>query len=287
MTGPPVSRTFRSQRLDLHYVDWGGAHLPPLILLHGGNDHCRSWDPLARALSDRFRVIAPDLRGHGDSGWSSDSHYSITAHVFDLLALYEALGLESAPIVAHSFGGFVALRFAGLYPAAVTRLVLLDSASRFDGEAERLAVPVEQRIVTFFEKIRRAGRASPRPYASIGEAAARMQVTNPSLSDDLARHLAEHGSRLGEDGMRRWKFDPSARVRTPVDISPEERRRLRWQVAARVLILDGAQSCGAPGRQPLDFPDASRIVVADAGHWVQHDQPAAVLAAVRDFLAAD
>ena len=63
----PTSRTFISQRLRLHYVDWGNDGAPPLILVHGGLDHCRSWDWVARRLSPRWHVIAPDLRGHGDS----------------------------------------------------------------------------------------------------------------------------------------------------------------------------------------------------------------------------
>jgi pimeloyl-ACP methyl ester carboxylesterase len=283
MTDLPVSRAFRSQGLPLHYVDWGG-NLPILILLHGGSDHCRSWDPMARALSATFRVIAPDLRGHGDSGWSNDGHYSLTAHIYDLLSLYEALGIESAPILAHSFGGVVSLRFAGLYPAAVSRLILLEGAAQFEREAAWLAMPVEHRIVAYFEKIRKAAAASPRPYATIEEAAARMKARNPALSDDLARYLADHGTHLGRDGMRRWKFDPRVRAISPYDISHEEKRRLRWQVTAPVLIVDGSESHGAPGREPLDIPDAGRLVVEGAGHWVHHDRPAEVLAATLAFL---
>jgi pimeloyl-ACP methyl ester carboxylesterase len=282
----PISRTFRSQQLALHFADWGGD-LPVLILLHGGNDHGRSWDRIACALSDRFRVIAPDLRGHGDSGWSDDGHYSITAHVQDLLALYDALGIESAPILAHSMGGLIALRFAGLYPAAVSRLILLDSATRSITEAAWLATPVEHRITTYFEKLRKAAAATPRPYPSVADAAARLKVKNPTLSDELACHLADHATRIGEDGMRRWKFDPRARVLAPYDLSPEEKRRLRWQVTAPVLMLDGALSYGAPDRVPLDLPSVERVIVAGAGHWVHHDRPEEVIAKVRAFLNDD
>jgi pimeloyl-ACP methyl ester carboxylesterase len=280
----PVSRYFRSQRLTLHYADWGGEDLPPLILIHGGNDHCRNWDRLASSLSERYRVIAPDLRGHGDSGWSNDGHYSVTAHVFDLLALHAALGIESAPIVGHSFGGWVALRFAGLYPSAVTRLILLESASHLKALEREQIVPVERRITAYFEKLRKADAARPHPYPTLDAAAARLKVTNPKLSDDLALHLAEHASHVGEDGMRRWKFDPRVRVRSPYDLSPEERRRLRWQVTAPVLLIDGAESYGAPGRTPLDIPNANRIIIPEAGHWAHHDKPDGVLAAISAFL---
>ena len=60
----PTSGTFFSQRLRLHYVDWGNAKAPPLLLVHGGRDHCRNWDFVAERLADRYHVIAPDLRGH-------------------------------------------------------------------------------------------------------------------------------------------------------------------------------------------------------------------------------
>src|SRR5580692_2693484 len=65
----PTSRVYFSQRLRLHYVDWGNPSAPPLLLVHGGRDHCRNWDWVAAELSDRYHIIAPDLRGHGDSAW--------------------------------------------------------------------------------------------------------------------------------------------------------------------------------------------------------------------------
>src|SRR5436305_311115 len=74
-TPGPTSHTYFSQRLRLHYVDWGNASKPPLLLLHGGRDHCRNWDWTAAALRDRYHVIAPDLRGHGDSQ-NEDGTYS-------------------------------------------------------------------------------------------------------------------------------------------------------------------------------------------------------------------
>ena len=66
----PTSHFYVSQRLRLHYVDWGNETAPPLLLVHGGRDHCRNWDWVAQRLRDRYHVIAPDLRGHGDSAWA-------------------------------------------------------------------------------------------------------------------------------------------------------------------------------------------------------------------------
>ena len=81
-----------SQGLRLHYVDWGNEAAPPLILVHGGLDHCRNWDAIARELQPHFHVVAPDLRGHGDSEWAKGSSYSLVDHVYDLTRLIRFAG---------------------------------------------------------------------------------------------------------------------------------------------------------------------------------------------------
>src|SRR4051812_8472125 len=83
----PTSQTYVSQRLRLHYADWGNPSAPPLILLHGGRDHCRNWDWVAQDLRRDFHIIAPDLRGHGDSAYSPSGDYTMPAYVYDLAQL--------------------------------------------------------------------------------------------------------------------------------------------------------------------------------------------------------
>src|SRR3546814_2196345 len=68
----PNSQTFISQRLRLNYVDWGGRGKPPLVLVHGGRDHARSWDWTAEQLCRDWHVVAMDHRGHGDSDRSEE-----------------------------------------------------------------------------------------------------------------------------------------------------------------------------------------------------------------------
>ena len=91
MTAEPADRFYEFQGLRLHYVDWGNETAPPLILVHGGLDHCRNWDAIARELQPHFHVVAPDLRGHGDSEWAKGSSYSLVDHVYDLSRLDRAL----------------------------------------------------------------------------------------------------------------------------------------------------------------------------------------------------
>src|SRR5881397_3988304 len=122
----PTSHYFFSQRLKLHYVDWGNPEKTPVLLLHGGRDHCRSWDWVAADLRRSFHLVAPDLRGHGDSAWAVGSTYSMIDYVLDLAALLKTLELFPVTIIAHSLGARVALQYAGMYPDRVARLVAIE-----------------------------------------------------------------------------------------------------------------------------------------------------------------
>src|SRR5210317_1586229 len=119
----PSSQTYISQRLRLHYVDWGNEGAPPLLLIHGGRDHCRNWDWVAERLRDRFHIIAPDLRGHGDSAWALGSSYGLLEFAADIAQLIRQKKLAPVNIIAHSLGGNIALHYAGLFPDTVAKLV--------------------------------------------------------------------------------------------------------------------------------------------------------------------
>ena len=193
MTDPmpgPTSHSFFSQRLRLHYVDWGNPTRPPLLLLHGGRDHCRNWDWTAAALREDWHIIAPDLRGHGDSQWSTDGSYTMPGYVYDLVQLIHQQKLAPVTIIAHSLGGNITLRYAGIYPETVARLVVIEGLG--PGPA-RLAEYTAKTIVTRFDEWigeqRRLAARLPRRYATIEEALKRMQEENPHLTAEQARHL--------------------------------------------------------------------------------------------------
>ena len=90
----PTSHVYFSQRLRLHYVDWGNDDAPPLLLVHGGRDHCRTWDWVAQAFREDYHVIAPDLRGHGDSQWVIGAQYAIIDYVYDMATLIDQKQLQ-------------------------------------------------------------------------------------------------------------------------------------------------------------------------------------------------
>ena len=144
----PTSNSFISQRLKLHYVDWGNPDAPPLLLVHGGRDHCRSWDWVAEELRHDWHIIAPDLRGHGDSAWSPDGNYEMASFVYDLAQLIHQSGLAPVTIVAHSMGGNISTRYTGLFPENVRKLVTIEGLGPSPKIlAEREAKGVAQRFL--------------------------------------------------------------------------------------------------------------------------------------------
>jgi len=272
----PTSHSFVSQRLKLRYVDWGNPGAPPLILLHGGRDHSRSWDWTAEALRTKWHVIAPDLRGHGDSEWSPDGDYGTLANLYDLAQLIHQQGLAPVTIVAHSFGGNIALRYAGTYPENVRRLVAIEGLGPSPRMlADRLAKPPGKRLRDWIEAKRASAGRTPRKYASIDEALQRMKEANAYLSDAQARHLTIHGVSQNEDGTYSWKFDPYMRIFPPFDMAQADIEQLWAAISCPTLLMYGEKSWASnpekDGRA-THFRNARVILFENAGHWLHHDQ---------------
>ncbi|WP_310497271.1 alpha/beta hydrolase [Sandarakinorhabdus sp.] len=285
----PTSHSFTSQRLRLHYADWGNAGAPPLLLLHGGRDHCRSWDWTAQQLRRDWHVIAPDWRGHGDSAWSPDGEYGSMAYVYDLAQLVHQQGLAPVTIVAHSMGGSIALRYAGLYPDNVRKLVAIEGLGPSPAMlAKRQAEDFAARQRGWIEAKRAAAARLPRRYANIDEALARMKSENSFLSDEQARHLTIHGVNHNEDGTCSWKFDNYLHLPWISD-TPQDQMEALWQrITCPTLLLYGEKSWAsnpqADGRA-VHFANAEVVTFPDAGHWLHHDRFDLFMATIVRFLS--
>jgi len=284
----PTSRIYFSQRLRLHYVDWGNPAAPPLLLLHGGQDHCRNWDWVAERLRNDWHIIAPDLRGHGDSQWSADGSYGMAGYVYDLAQLVHQQKLAPVTIIGHSLGGNIALRFAGICPERVRRLVAIEGLGPSPKViAERRKKSIAERMRTWIEEQRGLAGRQPRRYVSIEEAFTRMQEANRHLSPEQARHLTQHGVNQNEDGTYSWKFDNYVRVWPPYDMAVEEVEQLWSQITCPTLLVYGKESWAS---NPLDDGRARHFATAEvvsferAGHWVHHDRLDAFLERVSAFL---
>jgi pimeloyl-ACP methyl ester carboxylesterase len=282
----PASRTHVSQGLKLHYLDWGNEGAPLLLLVHGSQDHARSWDWVARAFRRDFRVIAPDLRGHGDSDWSPDGAYLSSYHLLDLADLIDALGADELAIVGHSFGGNVMARYSATFPERVRRLVLVDGIGPSPSVYEDWAkVGSPKRSRDWLERRRAAGARAPRRFATIDEAVARFAAGNPHLSAEQAAHLARHGLRRFDDGFS-WKADPLAGVFPPEDFAAET--SAVWDaIACPTLLFWGAKSWTTnpetDGRG-AHFKDHRTVAYEDAGHWLHHEKLDDFVAELRGFL---
>lgn len=284
----PISQTFVSQRLRLNYVDWGNGGKPPLVLVHGGKDHCRSWDWTAEALRHDWHMVAMDHRGHGDSEWVSDGVYEVQDMVYDLAQLIHRLDAGPVTIVSHSMGGNVALRYAGIFPEMVRKLVAIEGLGPSPQKlAEQAQTPFPQRAREWIEKKRNAAGRSLRRYASIEDAFRRMIEENGYLSEEQARHLTIHGVNRNEDGTFSWKFDPHLNV-WQIDAMEQACVESMWAaIQCPTLLLYGADSWAsnpAKDGRIRHFRHAEAIEFEQAGHWLHHDQFDRFMSTLRDFL---
>lgn len=284
----PISNSFISQRLRLNYVDWGNAQAPPLLLIHGGRDHARSWDWVAEELRHDWHVIAPDLRGHGDSAWSPDGNYEMSAFVYDIAQLIHQLGLAPVSIIAHSMGGNIATRYAGLYPENVAKLINIEGLGPSPKmQAERDALGIRKRFRQWIEDKRNAAGRTPKRYPNIEAAYERMKTENSYLTDEQARHLTVHGISRNEDGSWSWKFDNYLNIWAMFDMPREDLLTLWQAISCPMLLLYGEKSWASnpekDGRLE-HFPTAKVIEYENAGHWLHHDQFDRFMADVKAFL---
>jgi pimeloyl-ACP methyl ester carboxylesterase len=285
----PTSQFYFSQRLRLHYVDWGNEGAPPLLLVHGGRDHCRNWDWVAAELRDRYHIIAPDLRGHGDSEWMVGGTYDLNDFLYDIAQLIHQKNLAPLTIVAHSMGGAISLRYAGLFPENVKKIVAIEGLGPSPKMiAERMQNPLDTRLRKWIDDMRALSTRQPRRYASLEEALQRMQEENPHLSPERARHLTVHGINQNEDGTYSWKFDNYVRAFSPNGFDEKMTTHLWSRITCPTLLIRGTESWAsdpiADGRAS-HFPNARVVAVEGAGHWVHHDKLEAFLALVEGFLA--
>ncbi len=278
----PKQHFIESQRLKLAYWAWGEKSHPPLILQHGGRDHSRSWDRIAEAFADEYYVVAPDLRGHGDSDWSPGSEYTTAQNAVDLLAIVDHLGAP-VRVLAHSFGGLVTIATAGAFPDRFESIVAIEGRIFGTDDPHPNTPELMRKYVAARTSLE---TRTPRIYADLAAATERVREQNKRLSPETARHIGEFGVRAVEGGYA-WKFDNWSRpgVRRE-ELTLDEAKGFCDQVTCPVLYIVGAESGGQRNMQESAkyFPNGRALLVDGAGHWVHHDQPElVVLEAKRHF----
>ncbi|BAI74832.1 hypothetical protein AZL_b01690 (plasmid) [Azospirillum sp. B510] len=267
----PESKFYRSLELRLHFGDWGNSEAPPMLMIHGWRDHCRNWDEIARHVSRDWHVIAPDLRGHGDSDWALGGNYTLIEFIYDIVQLVEVRHLAPVTILAYSFGRLVSLHYAALYPERVKKLVAIEGAGWSPEQLAALGTqPVLERMRSWIEGRRALVERSPYRYATLEEMIARIRAENPGLSPAQAVHLTTHGAKQNEDASYSWKFDNLLRLHSYHNLSRAEELEVVWRsVTSPTLLVHCEESWvsnpAADGRAAL-FPNAEFITFAGAGH---------------------
>jgi pimeloyl-ACP methyl ester carboxylesterase len=265
----PIDRDLKVGGLRLHVLDWGGEGRMPLLLLHGFTGHAHAWDTLAIALQPHFRVLALDARGHGDS--DAAEVYNPLVAFDDLAGVVDQLRIEPAILVGLSMGGRNAMYFASKRPQSVQKLVILDIGPEISKRAAQ-APP---------------GPPEPETWQSIEQAAQHLFRGNPYPGIHYYRWVASHSLRARPDGALVWKWHPSVKERrTQGDVD-------WWAVLraipAPTLVLRGAESPildrDVAERMAKELPSGRFVEIPRAVHTLHEDNPDAVLAALRDFLA--
>lgn len=281
--GEPRSEYYKSQRIRMHYAVWGDGSKPPLLLIHGGQDHCRNWDFVAPGLVDKYTIYAPDLRGHGDSGWAVGGMYSFPEFVLDVATLANSIK-GPLTLIGHSLGGAIALQYAGTFPEKIARLVAIEGWGPPMVEHQ----PAYARMRNWIDHMHEMERRKPRHYENVEDATKRMMEANPHLTAPMARHLTLYGTRRNDDGTLSWKFDNYVRLRSPFEFNIEDAKEIWSRITSPVLLIKGAESWALDpekdGRASV-IRDRRTVIIEQAGHWVHHDQLDRVMDAILDFLA--
>ena len=279
MSAEPTQHFIESQRLRLSYWDWGNEGAPLVLLVHGGRDHARSWDRIASAFRDDYHVIALDLRGHGDSEWSVGGAYSLPDNTLDLVRVIERVG-GPAHVIAHSYGGGVTLLAAGSYPEHFASLAVIEGTHSLNPRDVEMGPGWVQQ---WGDRLRSFEEMSPVVYPDLDAAELRVREANPRLPHDFTPHLTEWAARPVEGGYV-WKYDWWVNARASMEIRREELPGFWAAIECPVVLLFARETHTA---QRLDaeqfFQNASTVFIEESGHWAHHEQPEAVLAAIRPF----
>lgn len=252
----------------LHYEEWGDTEAPAVVLLHGFTSDLRMWKAHAEALSEEYRAIAIDLRGHGASGAPEDlDTYTMERYAEDIRQLLAALGVDLCALVGCSFGGMVALQVAVTWPDMIAALVLTDTSPAY--ASERYADEFRRREARITEQERIVAQFGT---AELGKRVA-ATVKDTFLADALRRRYSS---------MTRAGYLGSARVRRE---RPDLIGRLAGLTMPTLICTGDADPVrSASDVMLLEMPGARFVLFKECGHGVPSLRPEAFLQVLTGFL---
>lgn len=256
----------------LYYESTGRGR--PVVFVHGFGCGIRSWDCQIRALSDRYRTIAYDVRGHGLSDAPPDAAaYSQSTSVEDLRGLLAHLGIATAAVVGLSMGGNIALNFALAHPAMVRALVVVDTGAGSDGTGEWIAT-----TRSFAAAVDAGGMEAFADMAMASPLFAEYCAKGPAAQRLIRSCLMTHRAR----GIAHTAREVLAKRPTIYALE-----RQLADLAVPTLLIVGEKD--APCRKVHEFmartiPGARSLVIPRIGHLSNLEAPAAFNAALARFL---
>jgi pimeloyl-ACP methyl ester carboxylesterase len=276
---PRSLRLALSTGLNYHALEWDGPGETTFVLVHGFSDLGWAWAPVASRLAAHAHVVAPDLRGHGDSDWiGAGGYYHFLDYIADLDDVIAQTARRHVVLVGHSMGGMICGYYAGTRPERLAALCVIEGLGPPD--LEGVEGPARTSLWLDAWKTAMPRRGHTKPLASYAEAAARLRKNDPRLDEETALFLAEAGTRAHPDGLR-WKHDPLHYTSGPYPFRVAVAAKYWARVSSPVLVVDGeASTLNLPiaerAARRAHFPQHTHVIVPDAGHAVPRHQPAAV-----------
>lgn len=262
--------------LTYHVLEWDGPGEVSFVLVHGFADLGYMWRDVAERLAPHGHVIAPDLRGHGDSDPAGPGgYYHFMDYIADLDDVIAQLARRRVVLVGHSMGGSVSSYYTGTRPERVAALALLEGL----GPPDLSELDGPDRTRAWIDAWRGA-RARPRPMPDLDDAVRRLRRHDERLGAELAHRLAEVGTRPVDGGLV-WKLDPLHRTVGPYPFRLAVAIRYWQRITCPVLFVDGADSrtnlpLAERARRREHFASHRHVTVADSGHAIPRHQPARV-----------
>ena len=285
---PARQEMLRIRGLEYRVLRWGPESGDPVLFLHGWADSADSFQFIADEIEPDWPLAAIDWRGFGYSEWNPGGYW-FPDYYADLDQLLDQLcPAGAARLVGHSMGGNIAMTYAGIRPARVKSLVNLEGFGLPRTEPSE----APGRHAKWLDQLRESPEVSD--YVDAGDLAARLMRRNPRLTQDRATFIANCWTKPLPGGGLRLRADPAHRLVNPYLYRREEMEACWRLVVAPVLLVFGGKSdhasrLGMEGGEAAFracMPNVRVEVLAEVGHMLHHEEPAAVAQLIEDFLGS-
>ena len=272
----PQDKYVETNGIKLHYLDWGEAGKPLIVMLHGLRGHGHTWDSFSEPMSRDYHILAFDQRGRAFSDWAPDGDYSTNAFVADLEGVCEALNLEPFILVGHSMGGRNSIAFTGRNPGKVRRLVVVDiSPANSHPDTGRIT----NEII-----------GVPEEFDTFEDLYTHLRKENTLPPEDVLRRRLKYQTKELPNGKIGWRYDVAIRdARRKGTVRPSEDLWPEWErISCPILLTRGMVTDTLTSERAQEMMDrnsnAKWVEIERAHHMVMEENPDRFLEEVSAWL---